>query len=392
MTSHEPIARRLEALERELASLHRTTRRMRLSLVTAIAIGAGFALAAAAPYAAPVADVVRAKRLEIVDDRDRVIALLGAGAEGGQLDLWNAAGVNAARLAGGAAGGDLSLWNASGRSAAGLFASDGGGRVEVYDPVGAVNGRLAASRDGGVFTLLNGQSKPGVLAAATDRGGGISACDSLGRPLAELAIVDGAGQVHLSDRTATTTALIGSAQRGGMIELADAEGRKAFAAGADVGGGSMSVFAPSGTEIVAINATANGGGSVDVRNAAGRSIARSFTGEDESGRWVVSSPDGSPAVGAQGGVNGGIFAILASGRRMVQIDASAAGGRIETTDASGLAGLTFGIDAGTKGGAMSLRNDRGQEVLRLSNDERGSGAMTVTSRTGTERRVYSTGK
>jgi hypothetical protein len=392
MTTHDPITRRLEALEGELAALRRTTRRMRLSLFTAIAVGAGFALTAAGPRATPVAEVVRAKRLEILDDRDRVIALLAAGAEGGQLDLWNAAGVNAARLAGGAAGGDLSIWNASGRSAAGLFATDGGGRVEVYDHVGAVNGRLAATRDGGTFTLFNGQNKPGVLAAATDRGGGISACDSLGRPLAELAIVDGAGQVHLSNRTATTSALLFSTPRGGAIELSDPSGRKAFAAGADVGGGSMSLFAPSGTEIVAVNATATGGGSVDVRNAAGRSVARSFAGEDESGRWVVSSPDGNPAVGAQGGVNGGIVAILASGRRMVQLDASAAGGRIETTDAAGLAGLTFGIDAGTKGGAVSLRNDRGQEVLRLASDEKGSGSMAVTSRTGTERRVYSTGK
>lgn len=399
MSHNEPhadthaISERLARLEldfaRETARLRRSARRLKAALSIVLVSSTLVVLSAAGPVGNQASQVLRTKRIEIVDDVNRVVAALAVGDAGGQLDLWNADGTNAARLTGSQRGGDLALWGPNGRAAAGLFAVDGGGRLELYDPSGSLNGRLTASREGGAFSLLNGLGKPGVIAAATERGGGVSACDSLGRPLAELAIIEGAGQVHLFDRNATSTALLYSTPRGGALELSDSTGKKSLSAGADVGGGSLAVFSPIGTEIVAIAGTANGGGSIDVRNAAGKTVVRSFVGEDEAGRWGVGTPEGQPAIGAQGSAAGGTLALLTGGRRVIQLDANSVGGRIEAADPSGQTGVVMGIDASLTSGALSLRNERGQEVLRLSSDDKGSGILSVFSRTGTERRVYS---
>ncbi len=378
---------RLTALENELATVRRSARRLRIGLGLVAAGIVGTLLAAAA---APDAfDVIRARRLEIVDTHNKVVGVLTAGNEGGQLDLWNAGGANSARLGATARGGDLSLWGANGNAAIGTYATDGGGRLEFYDGGGLVQGRLTATRDGGTLALLSSLSKPGVIATATDHGGAISACDALGRPLAEMAIADGAGSVRLADKTTHLIASLHGTPRGGAIELADSEGKNAFTAGADIGGGSLAVLSTKGSPVLTAGATPEGGGSLEVRNPAGKAVVRAFSGDDDTGRWVLAAADGSPSVGAQAAASGGIFAILLSNRRVITLEANQGGGRLELTDSAGQASTAIGVDTDSHCGVVSLRNERGQELVRATADEKGSGSIAVYNRDGKDRKAFS---
>ena len=104
-TDPETLARRIDQLRRDLDLERR--RRSRLERLTAIAcllvLGAG---GIAATAFRPVADVVRTHRLEIVDDSNRIVMLASAAKHGGRIDLWDDAGINAARLGGNGTGGE----------------------------------------------------------------------------------------------------------------------------------------------------------------------------------------------------------------------------------------------------------------------------------------------
>ena len=104
-TETETLARRIDQLRQELDLERR--RRGRLERFGAIAcllvIGAG---GIAATAFQPVADVVRTRRLEIVDESNRIVMLASAAKHGGRIDLWDDAGINSARLGGNGTGGD----------------------------------------------------------------------------------------------------------------------------------------------------------------------------------------------------------------------------------------------------------------------------------------------
>ncbi|MDZ4755321.1 MAG: hypothetical protein SGJ11_12615 [Phycisphaerae bacterium] len=381
---------RMDALECELASTRRTAeraaRRSRVLALLVAMMGMGLLFAAVAPESFA---VVRTKRLEIVDEQDRVVGLFAANAKGGQLDLWSTGGMNSARLSSSAHGGDLSIWNLEGRPALGAFASDGGGRYEVYDVGGRMNGRLAASRGGGSFVLQNTIGKPGVLLNAEARGGGIAACDALGRPLVELSVTDRGGLALIADNNGRMVGALRTTERGGALELVDAAGVPAFAAGADIGGGSFTVTGADGRPTMTGGAGANGGGILHVLNSKSTTAISLGTGDEGAGRMAVCTPDGHPMILAQGGSDSGGIGIVFAGKRMLTLEGNSGGGRVEIADGAGKSAAALGVDLAAKSGALSLRNENSQEIARINADEKGCGLVTVSNKSGTERRTLS---
>lgn len=383
---------RLERLEqefaRELAKARRASRpslRRTAGAFVAGIVGAFMLMAAGFPDSFA---VVRTKRLEIVDEQNRVLGLFTATGEGSQLDMWNMTGTNVARLTSSASGGDLSMWSSDGKPSLGAFVSEGGGRFEVYDEGGRTMGRLAASRTGGEMLLQTPLGKPGVIARSDERGGGIAACDTLGRPLAELSVSNGSGLALVADRNGRPVAKLTSSERGGAIEIDDVRGGDAFSAGADVGGGSFTLTSSEGTALLSAGAGQLGGGTLDVRNATGAPVVTASAGDQGSGRFSVATADGNRGVTMQASASGYTLSFLEMARRVLLLESNAGGGRMELTDPAGKAATVLGVDQSTKCGAIALRGSTGQEVGRVSADDKGNGALTVYNQSGTERKVF----
>ncbi len=112
MNTTETITRRLDRLEAELRRSQRRAGRYRDLCIALAAAGVVAALLAAARQ--DVADLLRIKRLEVVDNEGRLVLAASAGANGGQLDLWSPAGTNVLRASANEHGGDLAIWNNGG--------------------------------------------------------------------------------------------------------------------------------------------------------------------------------------------------------------------------------------------------------------------------------------
>jgi hypothetical protein len=387
------LSDRVARLERELARAHadradaerRARRRGGWLLGLACVLGAGALLAAAAPESFA---VVRTKRLEIVDDQNRVLALLAAGPDGGQLDLWASTGMNAARVGATKAGGDLSIWNVQGKPALGAFVADAGGIVETYDNNGRMQTRVSSARGGGQLILQNSFGKPGVLAMAEDRGGGIAACDPAGRPLVELSVTDSGGLALVANRAGRTVGALRTNERGGALEIADSNGARAFSAGADVDGGSWSLSTPDGRTAVVAACRGSGAGTFIVNNSDQKPAVTIGSTDEAAGRVAVAGPEGQTQVLVQGSPNGGGMQVLFAGRRVLLVEGNAGGGRIDLADSDGRSAAALGVDLTTQSGAVSVRNQNAQELIRIGADDKGNGAVTVTNQAGTERRNF----
>ncbi|MDE0890488.1 MAG: hypothetical protein OSA40_13670, partial [Phycisphaerales bacterium] len=199
--SHDLDAR-LDQLTRDLATERKRRRRLEKGVLALalVAIGAGTIAASSLQTAS---EVVRTKRLEIVDENGRIVALASAAKHGGRIDLWDDAGTNSARLGGNGTGGDLALWNRAGEQVVAAYADGTAGRLEVNTKGGAVGVAISADDRGGLLTVSDGNGESAAeIRCGTDGG--------------EFAAVT-AGQ---------DTALLAARNDGGRLTLLDADGRE----------------------------------------------------------------------------------------------------------------------------------------------------------------------
>ena len=101
----DALEHRVVALEQQMRDAHRQAGRYR---VAAMALGLGLVgvTTLAASMSPQVADVLQARRFEVVDADGLVVVAASAGANGGKLDIWNSEHRNVARLSVNAHGGD----------------------------------------------------------------------------------------------------------------------------------------------------------------------------------------------------------------------------------------------------------------------------------------------
>ena len=154
--SHEisdGLLRRIEALETPLAKTRKRRTLERAVLGTSLLVLAG-GIFAGFTAANTTNEVLRAKRLEIVDDANRVVLLATVSDTGGRLDFWDAEGRNCVRVGANTTGGDLALWNTNGDQVFAAFASGRTGKLEVNGPSGAPSTILTSDANGGVLKIM----------------------------------------------------------------------------------------------------------------------------------------------------------------------------------------------------------------------------------------------
>mgnify|MGYP003336858003 FL=1 len=89
-TPSDDLSTRLETLESRLREERRRSRRLERLLIGGLLV-ATFAGVAAGTAARTAVDVVQTRRLEILDENDRVVLLATAARHGGRVDIWDAA-------------------------------------------------------------------------------------------------------------------------------------------------------------------------------------------------------------------------------------------------------------------------------------------------------------
>ena len=375
---------RLDQLSLELANERRRRRRLErgVLVLALIAVGAGSIAASSLQTAS---EVVRTKRLEIVDQSGRIVALASAAKHGGQIDLWDDAGTNSARLGGNGTGGDLALWNRAGEQVFAAYADGTAGRLEVNTKGGAVGVALSANERGGLLTVSdgNGESAAEVrcgtdggefaavasgqdtaLLAARNDGGRLTLLDVDGRESAKLM---GTGRLDLLRDRQIQTSLIAT-RSGGGLRLAAPNGQVRVTADASAAGGLLQTHDRNDVPVVAIG-SGDGGSGVRVRNGDAISVAAVGVDRDGHGAIEISSLSGDRCGSLVVGESGGkLFLGNNEGESFIEAGGDSEGGLIQVYDrnsevAATIQGLgeggriAVGVQSKGIGGSIEARGD-----------------------------------
>lgn len=468
---HTPRTATADAVESRLASLETALteerrRRRRLERVTGLAVLAAVAfgtLAAARPGS--IVDVVQTRRLEVLDDGDRVVLVATAARHGGRIDLWDDAQVNVARLGANGIGGDLSLFDRRGRRSLSAFSDTDAGRIEVGGPDGGPavlltaddrGGRVAAiDSDGRALARLEGRDDHGVVAvgvagrdvvelAAGDAGGrvlvrpevgeggidlrgagtldlsvgprrilGLSAdadggrvelCDPDGRPRIDLTASGSGGLLEARDRRGNALVALGVGASGSGMRVRNAEGIAAAAVGVDADGrGAIEIAAADGTRVAGLGVGTTGGrltlagldgrsfleaggdgdgGRLEIRDAEERTVA-TMAGAGNGGRIAVGLEPARVGITLDvAGTGTPTISVIGPGGRTVAIAATPTGGLVNLFAADGVLSVAAGAATDGPGGVVSIRNERGTEVIRAGTTSDDRGLIAVSDATG----------
>jgi len=251
MPNLEAIERRLTALERDLATSRRSARRYRILAGALLGTLAGLG-GMAATAERSVADVIHARRFEVLDDDGKLLMALSAGTFGGQVDIWNRGEQNLIRLGGSAQGGDVALWNKSGVNVFGAYATRDGGMASIWNNDGRQVFSAASKSDGG-----------GQIDLGNKSGQTVATLNTIPEVGAALAIRNDIGKKML---------IVGAHEHGGAINLWNVRDVPIFVAGfgEDLQSGQVTLRNSMGVEVFKAGVNDDGGGLITLLNDEGR--------------------------------------------------------------------------------------------------------------------------
>ena len=345
----QDLVRRLQSLE---SRLDRERGRRRRFERTALALGTVMMILGvmAAGRGSSVLDVVQTRRLEVLDQNDRVVMLASAARHGGRIDVWDSEQRNIVRLSGNGVGGDLAMFDRGGRQVVGMYADGQAARLEISNPDTATPAvLLTAGKNGGMVSVADqaGQpairmtterrrgllaiGKPGqdsVILDSTDIGGRLRVNPSRGRH--SVRIEGGTIQVDVGSQSLVT---IKAEDGGGKFQLNDRNGKLRMAGAASPAGGLLDFHNAEGIAIVSVGGNDPARG-LRVRNDSGVSVAAVGSGDDGCGVLEIADLEGSRC-GMIGVDKAGGRLLLAgrNGRSYLDAGGGNSGGRIEVRDA-----------------------------------------------------------
>ena len=426
----------LAAMRAELAAVRAESRSSRrIAGLSACALVAALFGGLIAMENAEVARVIQTRRLEIIDEAGRVALVATSTAQGGRVDLWNAAGANVARVGSNDVGGDFILWNGEGRAAFSAYAQASGGRAELGTSAGKLAGVIEASPAGGRLTLANAAGNSVVGAGAFEAGGAIRLGDRENNDAAVLQATATGGSLGLQAPDGALVARLRGVETGGELDLASRSGKQRIAASAleaeaaitastDAGssrleagraGGAVEVRNPDGDRIVSlepaegagivlcrargervlasIGATptavqgSDRGGLVQVFNASQQPVFAATANGDGAGRLALGTAAGSATLVAESGRDDGASMSFArAGKRSIAFLAGPNGGLLNLFSATGVPLVVAGAADDAQGGLVVVRSSEGKDLLRAGVDDKGSGNVILFNKDASERK------
>lgn len=368
----QTLSQRMESLEARIAELQNASVNARrwktLGLSASVAL---IALAGvAATQSSQTADVIRARRFEVVDQNDKIVLLAGIGQNGGQIDVWSNGGTNVLRFGANNDGGDLAIWNNAGSGVASLYASSQGGRIEALMPDGSGSAVLHAEMSGPGLAIIDGQGHPRIVAAMAGTSTGINIRSAAGEELAAMGAVDGEGGIlRVAQNNGTLAAQMVAFQSGGSVGCANRNGSRSavLESAQNDTGGVMKLFGQEGNE------------------------ALSAVAQSESGaRFSLFGSQQQAVTVLEAGMNGmGMISFLQGTTRVAGLGASTNGGLLNLAKTDGKAVIVAGAASDADGGAISVRSGSGSQLVRVGVDRIGAGEVAVYDGPGTRKRVLS---
>ncbi len=396
--NHDTIEARLQELESNLATTRRSLRRTRRWLGMAGLCGLVLLGAAAADMS--VIDVVRTKRMEIVDDMGNVVLAATGDEDGGRLDLWTPAGCNVMRMSANPNGGDMALWNCQGRSIAGLFANEQGGEISIWNKNGGRSARLHDSGEGGMLELKK-DDKLRASIGGTMLGSAVELYDTKDARITSLSTSDDYGYLGIRDRVLLTSTTgrsemtVKHGDDGSMAQIIGETNMSSFTLKApsgtvkmhagdeamlptmavlnsggqmgahmkirDHGGGTLTASTRDGMEVASIRSDGSGNGRVDLSDVQGTLMATMQTLSERGATLALMSPNG---------------------KRACAMAASQDGGVLNLSNGQGSPVLVGGIASGRRDGALNLYNQRGIPVISAGSTIGGFGQLSINDDNG----------
>ena len=396
--NQDRIEARLQELESNLATTRRSLRRTRRWLGMS-GIGGVVLLAAAAADLA-VIDVIRTKRMEIIDDMGNVVLAAAGDADGGRLDIWTPKGCNVMRISANDNGGDMALWNCQGQSIAGLFANEQGGEVSIWNNTGGRSARLHDSGQGGLLELKKYDSLRASI-GGTMLGSAVELFDTKDARITSISTADDAGYLAIRDQLQ----LASTSSRTQMTLMDEDKTNVAqLYGGADMA--SLSIKSPTGTvkvhsgdqatppTMAVINGQGqigahmtireHGGGTLTASSSDGMEVASIRSDESGNGRVDLSDKLGTLMATMQTlSQRGATMALMSpNGKRACALAASENGGVLNLSNGQGSPVLVGGIPAGRRDGALNLYNQRGVPVISAGSTIGGFGQLSINDDNG----------
>ncbi|MEE2907070.1 MAG: hypothetical protein VX527_04475 [Planctomycetota bacterium] len=395
-TPTQALEDRLQKLESRLIDTRRSLRHTRRWLTMAGLAGFGLLIAAAADLAT--IDVIRTKRLEIVDNAGHVVLAAASDRTGGRVDLWTPEGCNVMRLTSNEHGGDLALWNCNGRSVAGLFATEQGGEATIWDNQGEVSVRVREGKTGGLVDLMESGTSRCML-YATETGGQLDLIDLKGTPtLMAYSDLDTAhiamDRLHMTG-TATKSSLIMTSENdtptvsikngpGAELHLAGSTGHVTLEVPAGDVMPTIAIQNADGKTVAEMALREHGSGSLAALTAAGQQVASLRADKSGNGRIDLSDESGTIMASMQTRAQrGATLALMApNGNNVCAMAASETGGVLNLSNGQGSPILVGGIPTGRRDGALSLYNQRGIPVVTAGSTVGGFGQLILNDDNG----------
>ncbi len=366
----DALEQRIAALEQQMRHAHSRDRLYRLAALT-LGLGLVGVVTVAASMGRDVPGVIQAHRFEVVDDEGIVVVAASAGENGGTLSLWNGEHLNVAMLSANEHGGDLALWSTDGDNILGAFATATGGELAIWNTDGVRSVRTYADDTGGRFEVYDTRhQRPVVAAAAAEHGGRIT----VGGPTG--------GVVWEVRATAA----------GAYTAMSAPDGQVLLTSRATDAGGSLAIHNAAGMAVLTAMADATGSGKLEVSDAAGRqgfvATARDGGGVAEvhgdAARFDLANGSGTVVFSVESVGNTGASLQVSNGEgtRQFLVASRDQGAVINLMNHRGEAVLIAGAADAGLGGALSITNGAGRQVLHAGYDTIGDGMLTVWDATG----------
>jgi len=321
---------------------------------------------------------------------DKIQTTLNATTSGGDIQVFNTAGINTSQI--------------------GHF-DDGRGKIEVGHSNGTKVARMTSNTEGSGYIGVDNIDKNEVvrLTANTGKGGGIGVKNALNKDIFNVTQNQNHGVLQVHNATGNNTGAIYNFEDGrGIIEVGQSNGTKVVRMTSNTdGSGFIGVDNVDKKEVVRITANNGKGGGIGIKNNLGNDIIN-LTQDNSFGALLINNASGiTLATITHNTLNGGFIGTRdQNGKDAVWLSTNATGGgQINTFNESGKIASVIGIDglgngalvnynkAGTplagittanasNGGYIFANHSNGKDVVRLTSLADGSGYISADNNAG----------
>ncbi len=153
----------------------------------------------------PIVDLIRCKRLEVVDAAGNNRIILRTNQDDGRVDVYNGhvsiydkAGKLGATLYINEDGGRMYIYDKAGKSGASLSTDENGGRMSVFGKAGMSAASLGTDEDGGRVGVRSKDGKTGATLGITKYGGGVAIFNRGEQNVGQFSVTDRGGGLLLT--------------------------------------------------------------------------------------------------------------------------------------------------------------------------------------------------